>query len=182
MISGVVARRYAKALFDLAVEQGQVEPLSEEIARLRGALEETPELGQLLANPVYTRAERKEIADEVLRGGLGLSEPLRNLVAILIDNGRVRGIAEIAGRYKEMADEAAGRAEVVVRSASPVSEADRARLAEGLSRVTGKKVAVQVEIDPSLIGGLSARVGGLVFDGSIRAQLEALEEELRRAS
>jgi len=182
MISGVVARRYAKALFDLATEQGQVDAIGEEFGLLRRVLDETPELVELLANPAHTRAERKRIAGEILQQRLAVSEPLRNLVAILIDNNRVGGIPEIADRYKEMADEAAGRAQVVVKSASRVSEADRARLEEGLSRVTGKQVTVQVEIDPSLIGGLSARVGGLVFDGSIRAHLEALEEELRRAS
>ena len=182
MISGVVARRYAKALFDLARESEQIEPIGEEFARLKSVLDEAPELAALLANPAYTRAERKKIAGEILEGKLNLSEPLRNLVAILIDNGRVQGIPEIADRYKELADEAAGRAQVVVRSASPISDADRGRLAEGLSRVTGKQVTVDVEVDPSLIGGLSARVGGLVFDGSIRAQLEALEEELKQAS
>jgi F0F1-type ATP synthase delta subunit len=95
MISGVVARRYAKAIFDLAGEQGQVEAVGQELLRLRSILR-------------------------------------------------------------------------------PIAEA--------LSRVTGKQVTVRLEIDPSLIGGLSARVGGLVFDGSIRAQLDALGEELKRVS
>jgi F-type H+-transporting ATPase subunit delta len=182
MISGVVARRYAKALFELAADERRVQPIGEELSRLKSVLAEVPELGELLANPAFTRAERKGIADETLRERLALSDSVRNLVAILIDNGRVRGIGEIADRYREMADEAAGRAEVLVKSAGELSEADRGRIAAGLSGVTGKQVTVSVEVDPSLIGGLSARVGGLVFDGSIRAQLEALEEELKGAS
>ena len=182
MISGVVVRRYAKALFELAEADGNIEPLGEDLSRLKAVILETPELRDLLSNPAYTRRERKEIASAVLTEHLGVSEVLKNFVNVLIENGRVPGIVDICDRYQEMANEAAGRARVTVKSASPLSEGDCARLEEGLSRVTGKRVTIEIEVDPSLIGGLSARVGGLVFDGSIRAQLEALEEELKRAS
>jgi len=182
MISGVVARRYAKALFELAEADGKIEALGEELSRLKTVILETPELRDLLSNPAYTRGERKEIARSVLTDRLGVSEVLNNFVGVLIENGRMPGVAEICDHYQEMANEAAGRAQVTVKSASPLSDGDRARLEEGLSRVTSKRVTIEIEVDPSLIGGLSARVGGLVFDGSIRAQLEALEEELKRAS
>jgi F-type H+-transporting ATPase subunit delta len=69
-----------------------------------------------------------------------------------------------------------------VRSATPLADADRRRLEEGLSGITGKQVTVEVTLDPTLIGGLVAQVGGLVFDGSVRAQLEALRQELRRGT
>ena len=182
MIDGVVVRRYAKALFELCSADGSAEAVGEELSRLRGVFLEIPELKELLSNPAYTRAERREIADAVLSTGLGASDVLRNFVGVLIENGRVRGIPEVADRYQEMADEAAGRAQVIVKSASPLSDAVRSRLEEGLSRVTGKRVTVEIEIDPSLIGGLCARVGGVVFDGSIRAQLDAMQEELKGAS
>ncbi|MFQ5458723.1 MAG: ATP synthase F1 subunit delta [Myxococcota bacterium] len=182
MIGGVVARRYAKALFELAAAEGRIEPVGGELARVKAVFHDAPDLPDLLANPAYTRAERKEIAARTLGAQLDLSEHVGNFIGVLIENGRLRGLPEIAARYQEMADEASGRAQVVVRSALPISGADRVRLEEGLSRVTGKQVSVEVEVDPSLIGGLSARVGGLVFDGSIRAQLDALEEELKRAS
>jgi F-type H+-transporting ATPase subunit delta len=182
VIVGALARRYAKALFDLASAEGRVEDLGGELERLTEVYREAPGLPALLSNPAYTRAERKAIADDLAGTPLGLTQTMRNFLHLLIENGRVRGVPEIAERYQEMADAAAGRAHVVVRSAAPLAEEQRRRLERGLSRVTGKQVTVAVEIDPSLIGGLSARVGGLVFDGSIRAQLAALEEELKRAS
>lgn len=182
MIAGALARRYAKALFDLASAEGRVEELGGELERLTEVYREAPELPALLSNPAYTRAERQTIAESLAEGPLRLSQMMRNFLRLLIENGRVRGVPEIAARYQEMADAAAGRAHVVVRSAAPLSEEQRRRLEQGFSRVTGKQVTVAVEIDPSLIGGLSACVGGLVFDGSIRAQLAALEEELKRAS
>jgi F-type H+-transporting ATPase subunit delta len=169
VIVGALARRYAKALFDLASAEGRVEDLGGELERLTGVYREAPELPALLSNPAYTRAERQAIAESVAEGPLRLSQTMRNFLRLLIENGRVRGVPEIAARYQEMADDAAGRAHVVVSSAAPLSAEQ-------------KQVTVAVEIDPSLIGGLSACVGGLVFDGSIRAQLAALEEELKRVS
>jgi F-type H+-transporting ATPase subunit delta len=182
MIAGALARRYAKALFDLASAGGSVEDLSGELALLTGVYREAPQLPALLSNPAYTRAERQAIMENLAEGPLRFSQTMRNFLRLLIENGRIRGVPEIAARYKQMANEAAGRAHVVVRSAAPLSAEQRRRLEEGFSRATAKQVTVAVEIDPSLIGGVSAHVGGLVFDGSIRAQLAALEEELKRVS
>lgn len=182
MTSGVIARRYARAVFEISREAGQIDELGRELQLLADVYREVPELPALLANPVYTRAERKGIAGSIAEDRMGLSPTMTNLLMILIDNGRVTAVPEIANCYQNMADEAAGRVRVVVTSAIPVSEGDRKRLAQGLSRVTGKQVTVKIEIDASLIGGLSAQVGSLVLDGSIRAQLGALAEQLKRAS
>ena len=182
MTSSVVSRRYAQALFDLAVQEGRVQDLGEELTLLARTFREVPALAGLLSNPAYTRAERKAIASRLIAEGLRLCPGLKNLLFLLIENGRVRDLPAIVDRYQYLSDEAAGRAHVILWSAAPLSEGDRRRVEEGLSRVTGKQVTLDVQIDPSLIGGLAAQVGSLAFDGSVRAQIEALKQELRRAS
>jgi len=179
---GVVSRRYAKAFFDFAGSDGRVQELGEELSLLAKTFREIPALPELLSNPAYTRAERKAFASRLIDEQLRLSPGLRNLLILLIENGRIRDLPAIADRYQDLADEAAGRAHVILRSAAALSEEDRRRVEEELSRVTGKRVTLEVQMDPSLIGGLAVQVGSLVFDGSVRAQLEALKQELRRAS
>ena len=180
MTSGSIARRYARALFELATEEGRLEEVGTELARFAGALREVPELGRVLSSPAIPRAGRKEIASVLCESTLRSSLTLRNFLHVLVDNNRVRAAADIAERYREMADEAAGRVHVWVRSATPLSDEDRGRLQQKLSRATGKQVTLEVEVDPALIGGLSAKVGHLVFDGSIRAQLEGVRRALER--
>ena len=182
MTGGAIARRYARALFELAAEEGKVEEIGAELARLVQAFKEVDELPDALSNPTVPRSKRKELASLLAESELRLSGVLRNFLQVLIENGRVREIPDIGQRYREMADEAAGRAHVIVRSAAPLPEQDRARLEASLSEVTGKRVTVEVQQDPTLIGGLAAQVGSLVFDGSVRAQLEALRQDLRRGS
>ncbi len=180
MTSGAIAGRYARALFELAAEEGRLEDVGVELSRLADALRDVPELARLLSSPVTPRADRKEIASALCEQSLQLTATLRNFLHVVIDNNRVRAIPDIAARYRELADEAAGRVHVTVKSAAPLSEEDRHRLEQGLSRATGKQVTLDVDVDASLIGGLAAKVGHLVFDGSLRAQLEGLRRELER--
>jgi F-type H+-transporting ATPase subunit delta len=180
MTGGAIARRYGRALFELAAAEKKVEEIGGELARLLQAYREVEALPGALSDPTVPRSRRKELATRLAESELRLSGVLRNFLHVLIENGRVREIPDIVQRYREMADEAAGRAHVIVRSASPLADQDRARLEAGLSEVTGKRVTVEVRQDPTLIGGLVAQVGSLVFDGSVRAQLEALGQDLRR--
>ena len=182
MTGGVIARRYARALFDVARETQKIREMGEEMGRLAQTFRDVPGLPGVLSNPAHTRTERREIASRLVDEGLRLAPDLKNLLHLLIENGRVRDLPSIADRYQELADDAAGRAHVILRSAAPLSDEDRRRVEEGLSRVTGKQVTVDMRVEPALIGGLAAQVGGLVFDGSVRAQLEALKQALRRSS
>jgi F-type H+-transporting ATPase subunit delta len=178
--SGAIAGRYARALFVLATAEGRVEDVGAELSLLADVLRDVPELAQVLSSPVTSRAVRKEIASTLCEQSLQVSATLRNFLHATIDNNRVRAIPDIVERYRALADEAAGRVHVTVKSAAPLSEENRRRLQEGLSRATGKLVTLDVAVDPSLIGGLAARVGHLVFDGSLRAQLDGLRRELER--
>jgi len=180
--AGVIARRYARALFDLAREDGKIPEIGRALDALAEAFREIPDLAAALSNPTSARSDRKELASRLVDENLRLTPVLRNLLHLLIENGRVHELPSIADRYRDLADDAAGRAHVILRSAAPLSDEDRGRVEQGLSRVTGKQVTLEVQVDASLIGGLAAQVGSLVFDGSVRAQLEAMKQELGRSS
>ena len=181
-MTGMIARRYARALFDLAREERKIQETGEELETIARSFREVPALPAVLSSPATPRAERKEIASRLIDETLRISPVLKNLLHLLIENGRIRDLPSIAERYGDMADEAAGRAHVILRSAAPLSDEDRRRVSEGLSRITAKQVTVEVRVDPALIGGLAAQVGSLMFDGSVRAHLESMKQELKRSS
>jgi F-type H+-transporting ATPase subunit delta len=97
---------------------------------------------------------------------------------LLLERGRIRALPAIARAYRELGDQHAGRVRATVTSAQPLAAADLERVRQSLEQRTHKKVMVESQVDPSLIGGLVARVGDLVLDGSVRTQLASLREKL----
>jgi F-type H+-transporting ATPase subunit delta len=97
-----------------------------------------------------------------------------------VDKNRIRYVPDIASLYRELADEAAGRARVHLITAQELSKKKLKELTEGLQGFVGKQVIMEVETDPSLIGGVVARIGGMVYDGSVKTQLERLKETLTK--
>lgn len=169
--------RYAKALFGLASEEGRVEPLRQELDRLIEAMRASPELRDVLMRPLHPAAERRA----ALRGvaaPLALSPLLVNFCSFLIDQRRTRDLEAIRDDYVRLAEEAAGRMRGEVVTAAPLASAQLERLRAALSRRTGREVELSVRVDPALLGGVRAQVGDLVFDGSLRTQLERLRASL----
>jgi len=177
--STAAARRYAKALFGIAKDDGTVEATGRELAALADLLDENQDLRRALFRPLHPVAERRAALRAVAQR-LGSSAILQNFCAFLIDQRRLVDFAAVRDEFERLAAEAEGRTDARVRSAHPLDDATRERLVTALSRRTGRQVSVQVEIDPSLIGGVVAQVGGLVFDGSLRTQLERLRNNLTK--
>lgn len=171
------AKRYAKALFSLASDAGSVETTGAELATLLDAIEANPALHDVLARPIYPAVERRGVLEE-LGERLGLSPTLRNFCAFVIDQRRAGALAAVREEYERLAEEASGRVRGEVVSAAPISDIHLERLRAALGRRTGRQVELDVRVDPSLIGGAVARVGGLVFDGSLRTQLQQLRTNL----
>jgi F-type H+-transporting ATPase subunit delta len=171
------ALRYAKALFALAQEAGAAETVRAELARLLGAIEAVPTLGDVLVHPIYPAAQRRA-ALRALTGPLGLSPLLGHFLSFLIDQRRTRDLAAIRDEYERLAEEAAGRVRGEVVSASPLAPEQLDRIRAALARRTGRELDLAVRVDPGLLGGLVARVGDLVFDGSLRSQLAQLRTQL----
>lgn len=171
------ALRYAKALFGLAQEAGAVESVRTELAGVSEAITTVPTLADVLVLPMYPAAERRA-ALQRLAGPLGLSPLLTHFLSFLIDQRRTRDLAAIHQDYVRLAEEAAGRVRGEVVSATPLDPAQIDRIRAALARRLGRQLDLAIRVDPDLLGGLVARVGNLVFDGSLRTQLAQLRAQL----
>lgn len=173
-----IARRYARAFIELAAEQGVVDRLGDELARAVTAVRSHDDLAfSALCNPVFTLAERRAVLGELL-ARLGLHPLTANLLRLLLDKGRFSALPDVLEVYVTQADERAGRARVIVETAEPLSAQLEAAVQQALSKSTGKKVVVETRVRPELIGGIVARVGGTVYDASVKHRLEDIRQRL----
>jgi F-type H+-transporting ATPase subunit delta len=172
-LGGSVARRYAKALFELGVQKGSFEALGQELETLAALYADSRELRQTLENPVFTLTQKRGIVEAVLPR-VAPNPLLRNFALLLVERGRIDTLPMIARAYQELTDRQLGRVRAVVTSAKPLDMMTETEIQRALERRTGKKVLMKSEVDPTLIGGVVARVGDLVFDGSLRTKLAAV--------
>jgi len=179
MISSSIARRYAKALFALAEEQGRIEPWSESLQSLRAALASSPELREALGSPALGRDQQRGVV-AALAGALRLPDEVKNLLLLLADRGRLGYATAVADRFRDLADAKLGRVRARVTSAVPLSAAEAGRIAERLAGITKGQVLLETAVDPSLLGGVVAQVGSTVYDGSVRSQLEELSRAMKQ--
>jgi F-type H+-transporting ATPase subunit delta len=179
MIPGSIARRYAKALFSLAVEKGRIEPWSDNLLALGQAIDASSELRDVLQNPAYARDVRSAVVTRLAETMKLDAEPA-SLVQLLGERNRLGGLSAIVAAFRELADVELGRLRATVTSAVPLDDAAVQAIAAQLSAATHKTVLVERAIDPAILGGVVAQVGSVVYDGSIRTQLEDLRSTLKR--
>ncbi len=172
-----LGRRYAKALLDLAREQGEIDPVLRDVSALSNAWKVSAELRELVRHPVIHRPALKAAVDAVM-GKLGCSKLVRNTVNLLADKGRLGHLEEVLDALEELAEAETGHVRVEVVSAKPLSDAYYARLTEKLKRATDREVVLVKKQDSSLIGGVVTRMGDRVFDGSLSDRLSELRETL----
>jgi F-type H+-transporting ATPase subunit delta len=172
-VTGGLAKRYARALLELAREEASVEASGEELARAVAAFEE-PRLGLLMMSPTVDAAARLGTAKAVTVA-LALSKTLADLVALLVERNRLVILPDIGRWYDDLVDDELGRARVTIRSAAPLSIAEKNELVELARRLTGRgEILAATEVDPELLGGVALDVRGTVYDGSVKTQLERL--------
>ncbi len=177
MARNAAAGRYGKALFELATEEGRATEVREELAGLAEALEQSDELSNVLLQPLYPANERKSVLAAVAEQ-LGTSPTLQRFYSFLIDQRRLVDIEAIREAYESLADAATGVARAEIRSASPLDTEQLERLTQALAARVGQDVSVTVEVDPELLGGVVAKVGDLLLDGSLRSQLDQMRSAL----
>ncbi|KMY68621.1 hypothetical protein AAU61_03030 [Desulfocarbo indianensis] len=179
MTNSIVAKRYAKALLELGRDDGNIEKYGQELTDLIGLLDQAPELEQVLSNPGFELDDRKAVLTKIL-DKMGPSPMVANFYKLLMDRGRIGEIRGIQTVYTKLLDEARGITRAEVTSASALKDEEIQKLKDSLKAVAGRDVQIEVKEDPSLIGGLKARIGDLVLDGSVKSQLESLKDSLRR--
>lgn len=179
MRASAAGRRYARALFAIARESDAVDAYRDELSRMHALFESEPELRHALFRPLHPVKERRAVLDAVCQR-LGVDTTVRRFLVYLIDQRRLVDIDGIRAHYGQLADEAAGLVQAEVVSAAPLADAQRERLRGALASRTGRRVELSVRVDPGLIAGAVARVGNLVFDGSLRTQLAQLRDTLTR--
>jgi F-type H+-transporting ATPase subunit delta len=179
MIEGSIARRYAKALFSLSVETNRVEAWAGALASVKQAVEGSPDLRDVLSNPVYSKEQRRAIVEK-LAGALSLDAELRSLLLLLGDRNRLSYLGAIVGTFRDLADGHLGRIRATVTSAVKLEDGAAQAIADKLSQATRAQVLLDRVVDPAILGGVVAQVGSVVYDGSVRTQLEDLRQQLKR--
>jgi F-type H+-transporting ATPase subunit delta len=177
MASEEVVRGYAEALFRIVRAEGELDRVEDELFRFGKILEQNHELKQALSDQNIDRAQRTKVLDDLLADKV--SPHTLSLLAFVVEQGRARQLPQILEQVTELAAEARESVVAEVRSAVPLDDNQRKELAASLSKATGKKVEIKDLVDPSIIGGVVAKVGDTVIDGSVRRRLEQLKEQVR---
>jgi F-type H+-transporting ATPase subunit delta len=180
VISSAIVERYARAIFELGVESGQLEHLSAQLRDLSTLFATSRELRMVGENPLIPDDQRDAVLKE-LGGRLGVGDLALNTVRLLARRRRLSALPDIAKRLGGLADEKAGVVRAKVVSAAPLSEDFYTKLAQKLEAKTRMKVVIEREQDPSLIAGVVTKIGDNTIDGSLRGRLSAMERNLLQA-
>ena len=168
------ARRYARAVFELAREEGKLDEWSSRLARITELFSD-PEVAAVLSNPTIPRERREGL---VATAPHLFDEEATNLARLLIEAGRVGEAGDVAEEYERLADEAEGRVRATVTTAVELRPHDRDRVARALSERLEKEVRLEVIVDPRIVGGLKLQYGDRVIDASVAERLQQLRRRL----
>lgn len=171
------ARPYAKALFEVAVGAGRGEPTAEELTSLVRLLADYPDLHKVLTHPAVTPKAKREVVDQIA-SRLAVSAPVHKLLLLMAERDRLGLLAELQQDYQQRLMKHLGIVEAQVTTAVPLSADRTSALAGSLGAATGKQVRVTAGVDPTIMGGVVARMGSTVIDGSVARQLERLRQTL----
>jgi F-type H+-transporting ATPase subunit delta len=174
-----IARRWARAIFDLGKETESLADLNRDVASFAELYAGNEELSQVLSNPLIPDAAREAIVREIGEK-VGLSETAVSALRLLVQKNRMVALPEIARQLSRLTDEDASVVRAEVLSAGPLTESYLDKLRAELEKATGKKVKIDHKQDKSLIAGVVTRLGDQVIDGSLRARLENFKEALLR--
>jgi len=174
------ASRYARALADLAFDPkrgADPQSVAGELALFAGALEASSDLSSVLISPAVAPAHKRAVVTQLAKQG-GISALVRNFLCVLVDHRRTALLSEIGEAFRALVYERLGLVEADISAARELPAGQRDRVAERLGRLTGKQVRCRFSVAQSLIGGLVARIGSTIYDGSVQGQLKALRLKL----
>jgi F-type H+-transporting ATPase subunit delta len=178
MINTTLAKRYAKALVEIGQQNRALEKYGKDLAAVVELVETSKDFKEVLVNPVFTKADKKRIT-AAITDKLGCDLIVRNFLNILIDKKRVDQLTGIEKAYRGKVDEIKGITRGEVISANKLSDEELGKIRRALSKLSGREVVLTTKVNPDLIGGIYAKVGDRVLDGTIRTQLNQLKESLK---
>jgi F-type H+-transporting ATPase subunit delta len=176
----VVGTRYAKALADVVLEPGSTlrpEAVLEQLKRVEDLLAGGTELKHVMLSPAVASSKKRGVIAK-LAGELGLDRKVQNFLFVIIDHRRMHQLPEIREAFELAVDEALGLVKAQITSAQPLNDAQRAELQSRFEHLSRKRVRADFAVDQRLVGGVTARIGSTVYDGSVRGQLEGLRRKL----
>ena len=172
-VSGL-AERYAAALFDLADERRMFDEVASDLREIKAMLTQSADLMRLVRSPVLSRGDQGK-AIMALAERAGLNSLVRDFLAVVARNRRLFAVPAMIEAYLAKLAERRGEVAAEVTAAQPLSEAQLGALSEQLRRTVGRRVTVDVRVDPALIGGMIVKVGSRMVDGSLRSRLRRLQ-------
>lgn len=174
-----ISKRYAGALFSLGQEDGSFATYGRELEEFKDFFLKNADFGNAVSNPIYKLEERKNVLKFVL-GKSNFSKHVKNFLNLLLDKNRIDSIEAIADKYAMLTDEVSNIAHAEIITARPLQDKTLQKVVDSLKEMTSKDIKSEVKEDPELIGGIVVKIGDLVLDGSVKAQLEGLKESFRR--
>lgn len=174
----VLAKRYAKALFIVGKEEGAFEEYSKSLNGLAALFSSVPEVRDALTNPLYPVEVREKVMVQLVES-TGSPQVMGNFCRLLVQKKRAGILPEIAEVFQGLVDADKNLCQGTVISATELTSALSEKVKEVLEKITGKQVVLTTQVDPSIVGGIIAKVGDLVLDGSIKSQLAGLKESIK---
>lgn len=177
MIGVTIAKKYAKALLGMGLQDGNYEALEQDLKKMADLLRENKELRVVFQSAAFPKPTRKAIAGKMSER-LGLATTTIKFIELLIQRKRIDLLFEITKAYRDLCDEVAGRTRTTLVTPMELPSGLVQEIKSQLESLAGKEVILSVERDPSLIGGFLTRIGNVVYDGSLKAQIAKLRDDL----
>ncbi len=173
------ARRYARALHDLAREGGQAEAVGRELGQVAAVFSDDARTRDLLTQPWIKPEDRRAVASAIAKK-VGAGKLVQDFAGLVSERGRADHLPEIIAAYQTLVDAEQGRARAQVRTAVALSAKEKQELSARLARALGKQIILEEQVDVTLLGGFIAQVGSLILDGSLDGQLARMRQRLAR--
>jgi F-type H+-transporting ATPase subunit delta len=169
-----LAGRYATALYDLADEAKQLDAVAADLARLKAMIDDSEDLRRLIASPLVSRDQQAKSMDALV-GEAGIGDLTRRFVRVVAGNRRLFALRAIIDVFNRMLADRRGELTAEVTSAKPLSQAQADAVNAALRGAVGRKVSMDLKVDPRLLGGLKVRVGSRLVDASLASKLQRLQ-------
>ena len=174
-MSSAAGKRYARALFELASERGNIDQVEADLGAVVQVVEQNEDLAKILLHPHIAADAKKSLIEELFAGKVG--QETFNFLNVLVESGRESQLANIYRFFVQLANEARGIADAVVTSAKPLTEEEQAELVKQFGQKLNKELRLTTVVDPSILGGIVVKIGDRLYDGSLKRKLETFAQQ-----